>query len=249
MVATSVVGIIQARMSSQRLPGKVLLPLVGDMPLLEVLYVRLRPADVVWWIATTEREVDDPIVELGQRLGLPVFRGSEDNVLVRFSELLDLTNPSWFIRVTADNPFSSGALVQALVDEITSIPRQIDRIWAKHPESGYPLGFVPEVVRSSAIRRLASLPEIVGSHHAEHVTSAIDQFASHSVSVGNQMQKPEWRWTIDTEKDLHMARKAFGLFGPNWAQIEYSEMVEILTANPEIPAINQSERQAEHDAR
>lgn len=243
MVKPAVVGIIQARMSSQRLPGKVLLPLVGSTSILEALCRRLSSSKVKWWIATTKAEADDPIAELGRGLGLSVFRGPEENVLLRFNQLLDLTNASWFVRVTADNPFTSGMLVNSLVEKVENISPDTNRIWAKHPESGYPLGFVPEVVRTSAIRRFARTPEIFNSHHATHVTSAIEQSASQSVHVGNKPSRPEWRWTVDTEADLRMARKAFRLLSNSWPVASYERLVSSLDAAPWVVGINQDEYQ------
>lgn len=239
LVVPPVVGIIQARMSSERLPGKVFLPLVNHKSMLEVLCQRLSTSAVDWWIATTRKDVDDPIARLGRELGLPVFRGPEENVLLRLKQLLDMTDASWFVRVTADNPFTSGTLVDSMIKEIESAPPEIDRIWAKHPEAGYPLGFVPEVVRTSAIRRFTVRPEIMNSHHAAHVTSAIGQSESLSIGAGNKLRRPQWRWTVDYESDLRMARAALSLVSESWSVADYEKLVSVLDGAPRIPIINQ----------
>lgn len=245
----SVVGIIQARMSSKRLPGKVLRALVDEKSILEVLCQRLTASRVKWWIATTRKEVDDPIADLAHRLGFSVFRGSEDNVLLRFLGVLELTKADWFVRVTADNPFTSGEVVDSLVAKVNLVSRDTNRIWAEHPKAGYPLGFVPEVVRTAAIRRLALQPGIFGSHHASHVTSALEKRASLGIDIGHLPPRPHWRWTVDTAADLKMAREAFRLFHLKWPVVGYSEMVGCLTAFPEITAINQAERQKNPEER
>ena len=95
------VGIIQARMRSERLPGKILSPLCGR-PLLALLATRVARARVdEWWLATTSDPADDVTEAWGFELGLRVFRGHATDVLSRFLAVADETGADWLIRATS----------------------------------------------------------------------------------------------------------------------------------------------------
>lgn len=110
------VCIIQARMRSERLPGKILAPL-GHRPLLALLATRIARARVdERWLATTSDPADDVTEAWGFELGLRVFRGHPTDVLSRFLAIADETGADWLVRVTADNPFLDAPLLDALID-------------------------------------------------------------------------------------------------------------------------------------
>jgi spore coat polysaccharide biosynthesis protein SpsF len=99
------VAIIQARMRSERLPGKILSPLCGR-PLLALLATRTARARVdEWWLATSSDPADDVTEAWGFELGLRVYRGHATDVLSRFLAVADETGADWLFRLTADNPF------------------------------------------------------------------------------------------------------------------------------------------------
>ncbi len=98
------IGIIQARMNSSRLPGKVLKPLTGDVTLFDFLFSRINNSGIYWWLATTNNQTDDLLVEKAKELGLNIFRGSEEDVLSRYLDIGRREKTDWIVRVTADNP-------------------------------------------------------------------------------------------------------------------------------------------------
>ncbi len=112
MTQPRVVATIEARMTSSRLPGKVLMP-AGGQPLLEVLVERLARApgidEIV--VATTVNATDDPIVVLCEQLGISVFRGSEDDVLGRVCGALRQSKADICVEITADCPLLDPAIV------------------------------------------------------------------------------------------------------------------------------------------
>src|SRR3954470_1753619 len=112
-----VVATIEARMTSSRLPGKVLLPAVGK-PLLELMVARLRRSrhvdEIV--IATTEDASSDPLEELAERLGIGCFRGSENDVLARVLGAAQAYDAEWIVEVTGDCPLIEPVVVDRVVE-------------------------------------------------------------------------------------------------------------------------------------
>jgi spore coat polysaccharide biosynthesis protein SpsF len=238
MVKAHAIGVIQARLSSTRLPGKILAPVAGRTPLLDVLVQRLERTGIEWRLATTIAKADDVTAAWGEALGLRVFRGSEDDVLSRFLGALSEDDPEWCVRVTADNPFTSARTVRALLNQATGVDRSVASIRTVSQPRVYPLGFAPEVARVEALRRLNDSIPVTESFHRAHVTSAIDEQAISRLRDEKAPRRPHWRWTIDTEADLRMARAAFSLFGPGWSTIEYAAMVRVLDDHPEVTSLN-----------
>lgn len=243
MVNDDAVGIIQARLASTRLPGKILAPIAGRTVLLDVLVQRLRSSGIDWWLATTDLPSDDVTAAWGEALGLQVFRGSEQDVLSRFTGVIELTGADVVVRVTADNPFTDGGTVRRLLELLRGADDTITGIRGSGAPRQFPLGFVPEVVRSSALLELDSAIVDDGSVHRTHVTSAIDQGAFLTYRDDALPSRARWRWTVDTATDLAMAREAFGVAGSDWADLDYAGFVAALDERPDITSMNQGVQQ------
>lgn len=169
------VGIVQARMRSERLPGKILSPLCGQ-PLLALIAKRLARARVdEWWLATTSDPADDVTEAWGFELGLRVFRGHATDVLSRFLAVADETGADWLVRATADNPFVDAPLVDALVDArdeaLDAKAAEADGIESFRPRGGRPVGYGVELVRADALRRASAAIPASQPFHRAHVTS------------------------------------------------------------------------------
>jgi spore coat polysaccharide biosynthesis protein SpsF len=258
------IGIIQARMGSERLPGKILAPL-GGRPLLDRLVSRIERARVAqWWLATSEHPSDDVTAAWGFELGLRVFRGAERDVLSRFLAIAAETGAEWLVRVTADNPFLDARLIDHLLDARDAkseaaggadlvrhrggiqLPAATNATVAAEPVSPHlPIGYGVELARRAALETAAQAIPSDAFHHRVHVTSWL-------ASQGRVLEVPtpadwpdrgRWRWTVDTDADLAMARSAFRLFGYEATSIDYPTMVARLDAQPEIPALNAHVRQ------
>ncbi|MCR9094471.1 MAG: NTP transferase domain-containing protein [bacterium] len=247
------IGIIQARMGSERLPGKILAPLQGR-PVLGLVADRLRAARVdEWWLATSEGPADDVTEAWGFELGLRVFRGHRTEVLSRFVAIAEETDAEWLVRVTADNPFVDARCVDLLVDarDASECAKRADLLKLHgglplESEGGVettprlPVGYGVELVRRDAL--VVADREIPASepYHRTHVTSWLGANANHHAvpTPFDWPDRPDWRWTVDTYEDLAMARSAFRLFGPTASTIDYPTMVERLDRHPEITAMN-----------
>jgi spore coat polysaccharide biosynthesis protein SpsF len=229
-------------MGSSRLPGKLLAPLAGR-PLISVLYERVRHASVdEWWLATTSTVGDDVTEAWGVQLGLKVFRGDEDNVLSRFTGILKVksTIPKWVVRLTADNPFVDATLVNMLIEQAEAMGEDKSVMSDDAVSSRLPLGYVPEVVRA---RRLAAIDKEIPAdkqYHRTHVLSWLYDCGEAAVfsPPSGWVLKPQWRWTVDTPKDLEMAKRSFEILGERWDKAGYAEMERILSIHPDVTDIN-----------
>jgi spore coat polysaccharide biosynthesis protein SpsF len=238
MNSASAIGIIQARLLSTRLPGKILLPLCGR-PLLQVQVERLRPAPVdEWWLATSTDAGDDVTAAWGAELGLQVHRGPLEDVLARFTAIIERRRPRWVVRVTADDPFMDAVTVDLLL-RAAEEGGSADVVHSG-PALGFPLGFVPEVARAEAVLRAARDIPAAQPHHRAHVLSWLHQTGRLHwlVLPAGWPARRHWRWTVDTPEDAAMARAAFGAFGTAWSTITYPEMVAVLDARPDIVGLN-----------
>lgn len=202
------VGIVlQARMGSTRLPGKVLKPLAGK-PMLERILGRLRAcrrADKVI-LATGDGPDNDAVARLGESLGVAVFRGSESDVLDRYHACAAAFGLDWIVRATGDNPFvdaEEGDRVIAFARE-----RGLDYASA-FPSfgSGLPIGVGVEIIGRAALDR--SWREGCESHHREHVNEYIQEhpelFAQDTLTAPADKTAPDISLTVDTPEDFARA--------------------------------------------
>lgn len=247
------IGIIQARMGSERLPGKILAPLGGE-PALALIAERLRGARVdEWWLATSSGPADDVTEAWGFELGLRVFRGHPTEVLSRFIAIGAETGADWIVRVTGDNPFLDARVVNLLVDarDASECAKSADLLrlhgglfvdgeGGNTPTPRLPLGYGVELVRRDALELADREIGSDEAHHRVHVTSWLaSNTRSHSVPTPLEWpDRPDWRWTVDTYEDLAMARSAFRLFGDQAKTIDYAAMVDRLDGHPEITSMN-----------
>ncbi len=195
-----VTAILQARMSSSRLKGKVLLDIKGR-PMISRQIERIRRARTISRIiiATSSDPTDDPIEELANSEQLTVFRGSLDNVFSRFREIAKRATEPDYVRLTGDCPLTD--------------PSVIDKVVSEHVHSGadytsntlirtYPRGLDVEVFKTSALAKLENFG--LSNHELEHVTlgfhSRANQFTLHNVT--DSVDNSAMRWTVDTEQDF-----------------------------------------------
>ncbi len=239
-----VVGIIQARMASTRLPGKILAPIVGQRPLLVVLLERVRSAQLVdeWWVATSDRPVDALTGAWAEAMGVRTFRGDEEDVLARFTGVITASQADWIVRLTADDPFVDGGIVDVLVEQRVRLGDS--GVTLGEVSRKTPLGYCPQLARAVDVVHAAAELEM-GHYHRSHVLSV---FAERGKLVALELpptwpERPTWRWTVDTPADLQMAQHAFARFGNDWATSLYPAMVSALDDAPEVVAMNQQVQQ------
>ncbi len=195
--------VVQARMGSSRLPGKVLADLAGE-PLLRFMLRRLGPLgldNVV--VATTVASRDDAVAELGESAGCHVVRGPEADVLERFGLVLDAFPAQTLVRLTADCPLSDPHLIGAIVShhEETAADYTSNTLIRD-----FPIGLDVEVVRSTALR--VARAEATEPSEREHVTPFIyrrpERFRL--AAFRGERSLGHKSWTVDTPEDLKRVR-------------------------------------------
>lgn len=228
------IAVIQARLGSERLPGKVLKPL-GDKPVLEHVVDRVRRSgafdDVV--VATTDRELDDPLAQAAQELGVKVARGSEQDVLSRFILAIDMVGADALARITADCPVIDPDLLAAMAERFAT--EGCDYL-SNALVRTYPRGLDAEFLTVEALRTAAA--EGTEPHHREHVTPFIYQHRDRFriVDFVDREDHSDWRWTLDTEEDYVLLRNLVEAARDDFAP--YPALARIYAAHPEWHAIN-----------
>jgi spore coat polysaccharide biosynthesis protein SpsF (cytidylyltransferase family) len=203
------VAIVQARMTSTRLPGKVLADLCGE-PLLARMLGRIRRArrlDAIV-VATTDRATDDPVVRLAAALGVGSFRGDEADVLSRFAGAAAAAAADIVVRLTADCPLHDPALVDEAVEGFEAGGWDY---YGNAVERTYPDGLDVEVFSRAALDQAA-----VQARHPflrEHVTpwlnGAWPEYGAGAFRRGTMRFAADFahlRWTVDTPADLDRVR-------------------------------------------
>lgn len=201
--------VLQARLGSVRLPGKVLAP-IGPCSILEHCVRRLLTSELPVIVATTTRAEDDAVEDAARRLGVDVFRGAEHDVLDRFIAAAHAFSLTEIVRATADNPFvDPGAARRTLAFR--------QRVGADHVvECGLPVGTAVEAVSVDALTRASAL--ISDPYDREHVTSFIrrdGRFRALRAVAPGDVRRPGLRLTVDTAEDLDFMRQVYASLNPD----------------------------------
>lgn len=229
-------AVIQARMGSTRLPGKVLRDLKG-MTVLEHVVRRVRSAKAVphLVVATTTESSDDPIVRLCCDLGIDCYRGSGDDVLDRFYRAAVEYGLDVVVRVTADDPFKDPDVIDRAVQEFLS--GNFDYV-SNTIQPTYPEGLDIEVFSFDSLRTAhsqASLPS-----EREHVTPYIwkhgELFRLHSFSLDVNLSA--MRWTLDDERDWEFVQAVYDALYDEDRVFRMQDILDLLLRRPELMAIN-----------
>ena len=230
------VGVVtQARTTSTRLPGKILLT-AGGRTMLDHHLDRLGAAGLDVYVATTENDADDPIVALADDRGLPVWRGSEDDVLDRFAGCVRAHGLDTVVRVTSDCPLIDGALVSEAVE---LFEHEADP-WA-YVSNGihrtFPRGMDFEVFSAEALLEADALA--AAPAHREHVTPWLYLDLSGRttiIDVTRQVDASAYRITLDTAEDLRLIRSLIEDFDAHTLAVD--EIIAVLDAYPDLARIN-----------
>ena len=233
--------IIQARMSSTRLPDKVMKKVDNENTILDCVINQLQSSKEIKniVIATTDHKEDDVIVEFVRRRGMKYFRGSKKDVLDRYYQCAKKFSFSEIVRITSDNPLIDYEIADTVVkyfklnnyDYIT-----IDRPQISTFHQTYPWGYNVEVFTFSALENAwknAKLPS-----EREHVTPYFykNKEIFRQTSIENSEDHSRFRCTVDTKYDLELIQKIYSNIKKR--PILLHDVIKLLKANPELVKIN-----------
>ena len=232
--------IIQARMSSTRLPGKVMIKIDRENTILDCVINQLQDSKEIKniVIATTDQKEDDVIVEFIQKRRMKYFRGNKQDVLDRYYQCAKKFNFSEIIRITSDNPLIDYEMVDMVVKYFKS--NNYDYIATDLPvdtfHRTYPLGYAVEVFTFSALENAwknAKLPS-----EREHVTPYFykNKEIFRQTSIQNSEDLSRFRCTVDTKYDLELIQKIY--LNIKKRPILLSDVIKLFKANPEFIKIN-----------
>jgi len=238
-----IVIINQARMTSTRLPGKVLKEVMGK-PLLEYQIERLKKVKLAdeLVIATTVNPADQPIIDLCRKLNIAYYRGSEEDVLSRYYEAAKKYRADAVVRVTSDCPLIDPAVVDLIIDTYIKNCGKYDYI-SNTIERTYPRGIDTEIFSFAALEEAHS--KAVLKPEREHVTLYIyshpEKFKTFSVKY--KKDESRHRWTVDTKEDFELVKTILERLYPYKKDFTMEDCLELIEKNPEIFNINQHIKQ------
>ncbi len=231
---SKIIAIIQARMGSMRLPGKVLAEVAGH-PMLWHVVNRVRMAhsldQVV--VATSNALSDYPIADYCARTHIDVYRGSQDDVLDRYYQAASHFTGSTIVRITADCPLVDPQVVDRVVEAYQDGP--YDYVTNVFPRT-YPEGLDVEVLSFSALARIRL--EAREPYDREHVTSYLRKH-SKLFRIGNVLHPVDlsgMHWSVDYPEDLQFVRAVYD--GIKLLPFGLAEVLELLNERPELVQIN-----------
>jgi spore coat polysaccharide biosynthesis protein SpsF len=233
----SVTAIIQARMGSTRFPGKSLRPIAG-VPLLEHIIIRLKqvPEIDLILLAIPENKSEAPLIELAHQLQIPLYQGSEDDVLDRFIKAGESVQTDHVVRVCGDNPLIDIPFLRSLIQ--THLLGKSDYTL---PQDPVPLGSACEVVRFETLKKVDELAK--SSIYREHVTTWFHEYPAsfkiQHVNAPDYLKDQTYRLTVDTEQDFQLIDELFkNLPHSPECPLSLETVIDYLNSHPETAAIN-----------
>lgn len=242
-----IVACIEARMTSSRLPGKVLKKISGRT-VLEILIKRLSESKYIdeVIIAATDRKEDDPIEKLGKELGVFTFRGSEDDVLGRVVGAVEAVNGDIIVEITGDCPLMDPGVVDSVIEKYLSEDKKYDYV----TNIGYVGDSIREIpigmdVRVFSFKDLKAISEITNDpEDREHVSLYFFRTGKDKYRLFNIGTPEKWkrdynpRLCLDTKEDLELIKNIYETLYPLDENFKLEDILNFLDKNRETLKVN-----------
>ena len=239
------IAIIQARMDSERLKGKSLLPL-GNENIIYYCYKAALDSRMFEKIivATSKSKNDDNLVAYLNLKNIEHYRGSENNVLSRYLEINKKYEPSNIVRLTGDNPLIDPLVIEKVVSSHISYGSDyssniINRSWPR----GNDVECISGKVLSELITRDLSQEDL--EHVTLYIRKNLDNYNYISVESSKPFEYKSIRLTVDYEEDYFLVKKLVDYFLSNNKEISVNEINNLYKSNPKFFEINKSSKQTE----
>jgi len=231
-----VVAVITARMGSERLPGKVLLPLAGKPVVAHIVerLGRVRGIDAVW-LGTSSSPNNAPLIALARSLGIEVYAGSEEDVVERHVVIAERSRADHLVRASADCPLFDIPLASRMIAhhvgaraDFTYLPAILS------------VGILIEVISAGAMRRVHEV------YRGEHITLPIKEraeaFRIEPLDVAEALEgplyRPEYRLTLDEPADYEVLKAIYGALYREGEPPDLRRVMAFLDAHPAIARLN-----------
>ena len=236
-----IVTIVQARMSSTRLPGKVMLPTLGK-PLLIRMLERVQTAKFIGQlvVATSTNLDDDEIEKLCTNENIICYRGHLTDLLDRHYQVAKLYNADAIVKIPSDCPLIDPSVIDRVIDHYVKSDK-FDLVSNLHPAT-YPDGNDVEILSFAALE--CAWKDAVKDYEREHTTPFIWEHDEH-FAIGNVIWETgldyssTHRWTIDFPEDYEFIRKVYVELYPENPAFDLNDILNLLKRKPEIAEINQ----------
>ena len=230
-----VAAIIQARMGSTRFPGKSV-RLLNGRSILEHIIIRLQQVPEIDQIqlATTEAEIEAPLIEIAKKNKVAVFQGSEEDVLKRFIQAGETIEAQHIVRICGDNPLTDIPLLRSLIT--AHLESHADYTVSSDP---IPLGTGCEVVCLETLKKIEDQAREL--KYREHVTTWFhdhnDKFTITRIGAPSYLRNRNFRLTVDTPQDFSLMEKIFSELNPH-PTIDLEDVLTFLETHPEVVSLN-----------
>jgi len=230
-------AVIQARMDSSRLPGKVLLPILGK-PVIWHIYERLKFSNNIdkICISTSNETSDEPIVKFAEENNIDYYRGSKENLVSRHLGAAEKFKADTIIRITADCPLVDPTIVDRLLDLYRENP-DVDFL-SNTKVRTFPIGLDVEIIPRKTLERL--LPISNDPVFYEYFISMyIYEHPNDFRSIGTSLDKPNLlRWTLDYIEDYEFVKQVYGYLYKENSIFGMDEILQLLKKHPELSETN-----------
>ncbi|MEK9725447.1 MAG: glycosyltransferase family protein [Rhodospirillaceae bacterium] len=238
MTGPRIVANIEARMTSSRLPGKVLMEAAGK-PMLQHMIERLQkvPSLDGVVVATTVNETDRPVVDLAESLGVGHFRGSEEDVLLRVLDAARAHDVDVIVEMTGDCPLIDPALVEACIQGY--LAAGVDYV-SNVLERTYPRGMDTQVFATDVLADVADRTD--DPEDREHVSIFIYRnpqiYSLKNMPGPPELTDPGLGLTLDTPEDLDLIRRVFDALYPANPDFTLADILALLKNDPSLAELN-----------
>ncbi|MDF2178303.1 glycosyltransferase family protein [Aliiglaciecola sp. CAU 1673] len=233
-----ILAILQARMSSSRLPGKVMMDLLGKPMILRQIE-RIERSHLIdkLIVATSTEPSDDGLAKLCEDHNVPCARGSLKDVLDRFYQAASGYHPEHVVRLTADCPLADANVIDGVIRKHLQVGS--DYCSNVCPPT-FPDGLDVEVMTYDALVRSHS--QANSDRYREHVTLYMREHAElfHLANLSHDSDLSKLRWTVDYPEDLQLVRQIFSALYPQNPAFDFQNVLALLRTHPEWQQLNQA---------
>lgn len=238
----NIVCIVECRMTSTRLPGKILMDLEGEPVVMRVIE-RIKPSKYVnnIVVATTTNKEDEPLIKLLEENSIEYYRGEEWDVLKRVVETARHFKADAIVEITSDCPLvdmeiSDGVIERFLEGRFDMVSNSIFRT--------YPIGMDTHVIDPSALERAMEETDHMEQRDwvIRHILQNPQSYQISNVEAPRHFRHQDLRLTLDTQDDLELIRKVFKELYPRNPHFNLYDIIKLFERNPELKNINTSKK-------